>query len=132
MHVYDEILKWAQAAYLSGYQFPSNAPTYRSLLSTLRSCLCLSHLSHGTATIQKSGGGTLDFPVFEFESMFYDLINDHHFSPHLLINFECPNKSPSFNSQFLDEIHTGKWHRLTSQQLLVVPTNDVLCGIIFF
>jgi hypothetical protein len=131
VYAYDEILQWAQAAYLSGYRFPTNAPTYRSLISMLRSHLCLKHLSHGTATIQKSGGGTLDFPVFEFESMFYDLIDDHHISPHLLINFEYPNKPPSFNSQFLDEIHTGKWHHLTSQQLLVEP-NDVLCGIIFF
>jgi hypothetical protein len=131
LYAYDEILQWAQVAYLSGYHFPTNAPNYRSLISMLRSCLCLNHLSHGTATIQKSGGGTLDFPVFEFESMFYDLIDDHHISPNLLINFEYPNKPPAFNSQFLDEIHTGKWHRLISKQLLIEP-NDVLCGIIFF
>jgi hypothetical protein len=131
LYAYDEILQWAQEAHLSGYRFPTNAPTYRYLISSLRSRLSLSHLSHGTATIQKCGGGTLDFPVFEFESMFYDLIDDYRISPHLLINVDCPNKPPVFNSQYLDEVHSGKWHRLTSQQLLQDP-NDVLCGIIFF
>ena len=131
LYAYDEILHWAQEAYLSGYTFPANAPTYKYLISSLRQRLGLSHLSHGTATIQKCGGGTLDFPIFEFESMFYDLIDDNRISPHLLINFDCPNKPPSFNPQLLDEVHTGKWHRLTSQQLLKEP-NDVLCGIIFF
>lgn len=131
LYAYDEILQWGQEAYLSGYRFPTNAPTYRSLLSSLRSHLGLSHLSHGTATIQKSGGGTLDFPIFEFESMFYNLIDDHRIAPHLLINFDSPNKPPSFNPQFLDEVHTGMWHRLSSRQLLESP-NDVLCGVIFF
>jgi hypothetical protein len=131
LYAYDEILQWAQEAHLSGYRFPTNAPTYRSMLSSLRSRLCLSHLSHGTATIQKCGGGTLDFPIFDFASMFYDLIDDYRISPHLLINFECPNKPPSFNLQFLEEVHSGKWHRLTSRQLLN-DANDVLSGIIFF
>jgi hypothetical protein len=63
--------------------------------------------------------------------MFYDLIDDHRIAPHLLINFDSPNKPPSFNPQFLDEVHTGKWHRLSSRQLLESP-NDVLCGVIFF
>jgi hypothetical protein len=118
LYAYDEILQWAQEAYLSGYTFPTNAPTYKYLISSLRNHLGLSHLSHGTAMIQKCGGSTLAFPIFEFESMFYDLIDDHRISPHLLINFDCPNKPPSFNPQFLDEVHTGKWHHLTSQQLL--------------
>ena len=131
LYAYDEILQWAQEAHLSGYCFPTNAPTYRSMLSSLRSCLHLSHLSHGTAMIQKCGGGTLDFPIFDFASMFYDLIDDYRISPHLLINFECPNKPPSFNLQYLDEVHSGKWHRLTSGQLLK-DANDVLSGIIFF
>ena len=131
LYAYDEILQWAQEAHLSGYRFPTNAPTYRSMISSLRSRLCLSHLSHGTATIQKCGGGTLDFPIFEFKSMFYDLIDDYRISPHLLINLDCRNKPPVFNSQYLDEVHSGKWHCLTSQQLLQDP-NDVLCGINFF
>jgi hypothetical protein len=63
--------------------------------------------------------------------MFYDLVDDHWLSPHLLINFDCSNKPPSFNPLYLDEVHTGKWHHLTSRQLLQEP-NDVLCGIIFF
>jgi hypothetical protein len=100
-------------------------------LSSLWSCLGLSHLSHGTTTIQKSGGRTLDFHVFKFESMFYDLIDDHRNAPHLLINFDSPNKLPPFNAQFLDEVYMGKWHRLTSWQFLEGP-NDVLCGVIFF
>jgi hypothetical protein len=77
------------------------------------------------------GGGTLDFPTFDFESMFCDLINDHRISLHLLINFECPNKPLSFNPQLLNEVHTGKWHRLTFRQMLN-DANHVLCGIIFF
>jgi len=131
LYAFDEIQNWAQEAYLGGYKFPTNAPTYKGLITSLRKRLGLGHLSHGTATIQKCGGGTLDFPVFEFESMFYDLIDDHRISPHLLIDFDTPNKPPSFNSQFLDEVHTGKWHRQTSQQLLK-EKNDVLSGIIFF
>lgn len=131
LYAYDEILQWAQEAHLSGYKFPTDAPTYRSMISSLRSRLGLGHLSHGTARIQKNGGGTMEFPIFDFEAMFFDLIDDYRISPHLLINFECPNKPPSFNAQKLDEVHTGKWHRLTSQQLLE-DANDVLCGIIFF
>jgi hypothetical protein len=91
LYAYDEILQWAQEAHLSGYCFPTNAPMYRFLISSLRKRLGLGHLSHGTTTIQKCGGGTLDFPIFEFESMFYDLVDDHRISPHLLINFDCPN-----------------------------------------
>jgi hypothetical protein len=74
LYAYDEILKWAQESYLSGYHFPTNAPSYRHLISSLQKCLNLSHLSHGTATILKSGGGTLDFPTFYFRNMFLDLI----------------------------------------------------------
>jgi hypothetical protein len=70
LYAYDEILRWAQEAHLSGYQFPTNATTYRYLIYNLRKRLGLSHLSHGTATIQTCGGGTLDFPIFEFESLF--------------------------------------------------------------
>jgi hypothetical protein len=131
LYAYDEILEWAQQAHLIGYRFCPTAPKYTSMLSSLSSRLCLGHLSHRTSTIQMCGGGTLDFPTFDFESMFYDLIDDHRISPHLLINFEFPNKPPSFNPQLLNEVHTGKWHRLTSRQLLHDP-NDVLCGIIFF
>ena len=130
LYAYDEILQWAQEAHLSGYRFPTNAPTYSSMISSLRLRLGLSHLSHGTATIQKCRGGTLDFPIFDFASMFYDLIDDYRISPHLLINFECPNKPPLFNLHFLDEVHSGKWNRLTSRQLLK-DANDVLSGIIF-
>jgi hypothetical protein len=71
------------------------------MIFSLSSRLCLGHLSHRTATIQKCGGGTF------------------------------PNKPPSFNSQLLNKVHTGKWHRLTSRQLLK-DANDVLCDIIFF
>jgi hypothetical protein len=131
LYAYDEILKWAQESYLSGYRFPTNAPTYRHLISSLRNRLHLNHLSHDTATIQKCGGGTLEFPMFDFKHMFHDLIDDYRISPHLLINFEDPNKPPSFNAQHLDEVHTGKWHRLTSHQL-IRQSKDILCGIIFF
>ena len=63
--------------------------------------------------------------------MFYDLIHDHQIAPHLLINFDSPNKPPPFNPQFLDEVHTGKWHCLTSWQFLE-GLNDALCGVTFF
>jgi hypothetical protein len=45
------------------------------MISSLRLRLGLSsHLSHGTATIQKCGGGTLDFPIFDSGSMFMILL----------------------------------------------------------
>ena len=131
LYAYDEILQWAQEAKLSGYTFPTTAPTYKTLLSSLKKRLGLDHLQHGTAAIQKCGGGTLEFPVFEFESMFCDLIDDVRVSKHLLINFDDPTKTPEYNNQFLDEVHSGSWHRRTSD-LLLEDENDVLCGIIFF
>jgi hypothetical protein len=131
LYAYDETLEWAQEAHLNGYHFSPNAPKYRSMLLSLSSCLCLGHLSHCTSTIRMCGGGRLDFPTCDFKSMFYDLIDDHCISPHLLINFECPNKPPSFNPQLLNEVHTRKWHHETSRKLLH-DANDVLCGIIFF
>jgi hypothetical protein len=131
LYAYDDILRWAQEAHLTGYHFSPTAPTYRSMISSLSSRLSLGHLSHRTATIQKCGGGTLDFPTFNFQSMFYDLIDDHRISPHLLINYECPNKPPPFNPQLLNEVHTGKWHRPSSRQLLQ-DADEVLCGNIFF
>ena len=132
LYAYDQILQWSQHAYLSGYCFPTDAPSYHHLISSLRKHLNLSHLSHGTAMIQKCGGGTLQLPFFDVESMFYDLIDDPRIASHLLINYDCPNKPPNFTSpQFLDKVHTGKWHQKSSKPLLKEHC-DVLCGIILF
>ena len=131
LYAYDQILQWLQHAYLSGYCFPANAPSYHHLISSLRNCLNLSHLSHGIAMIQKCGGGTLQLPIFNFESMFYGLIDDPCIAPHLLINYDCPNKPPNFTSpQFLNEVYTGKWHQVSSK-LLLKEHCDVLCDINF-
>jgi hypothetical protein len=48
LYAYDEILQWAQEAKLSGYTFPTTAPTYKTLLSSLKKRLGLDHLQHGT------------------------------------------------------------------------------------
>jgi hypothetical protein len=85
---------------------------------------------HKTSTIDAAGGGTVSFPVFQFESMFLSLIDDPRIKDHLLINWEDPSSLPTFDSGFLDEIHSGMWHERTSAKLLKKNSNEVLCGII--
>jgi hypothetical protein len=85
---------------------------------------------HKTSTVNAPGGGTVSFPIFQFESMFLSLIDDPRIKDHLLLNWEDPLLLPTFDSGSLDEIHSGMWHQCTSAKLLMTNSNEVLCGII--
>jgi hypothetical protein len=131
LYAYNSILKWGQEAHAKGYTFPVTALKYNAFMSDLAKRLELDHLSYTVATIEKSGGGTLSFPTFNFEAMFVSLLDDPRIQQHLLINWDHPSKPPPFNNKKLDEIHSGSWHRKTSAKLLTT-VNDILCGLILF
>jgi hypothetical protein len=130
LYAYNEILHWAQDAKVQGYSFPLEAPHYSTFMSNLKKRLNVEDYVHKTVTVQAGGGGTVSFPVFDFESMFLSLIDDPHIKEHLLINWEAPSLPPPFQVGNLDEIHSGMWHERTSAKLVSPNSNDVLSGII--
>jgi hypothetical protein len=130
LYAYNEILHWAQDAKVQGYSFPMNAPHYSTFMSNLKKRLNVEDYVHKTTTVKAAGGGTVSFPVFDFQSMFLSLIDDPRIKEHLLINWDAPSRPPPFESGSLDEIHSGMWHECTSAKLLNPNSNDVLCGII--
>jgi hypothetical protein len=85
---------------------------------------------HKTSTVHAPGGGTVSFPIFQFESMILSLIDDPRIKDHLLLNWDDPSSPPTFESGSLDEIHSGTWHQRMSATLLRANSNQVLCSII--
>ena len=130
LYAYNEILHWAQSAKVQGYSFPADAPHYRTFLASLKKRLNVEDYAHKTSTVNAPGGGTVSFPVFQFESMFLSLMDDPRIKDHLLLNWDDPSSPPTFVSGSLDEIHSGMWHQRTSAKLLRTNSNEVLCGII--
>lgn len=130
LYAYNEILHWAQDAKVQGYSFPPDAPHYSSFMSNLKRRLNVEDYVHKTKTVKAAGGGTVSFPVFDFESMFLSLVDDPRIKGHLLINWELPSAPPPFESGSLDEIHSGMWYERTLAKLVSPNSNDVLCGII--
>ena len=116
---------------MQGYSFSaSNAPHYRTFLASLKKRLNVEDYVHKTRTVNAPGGGTVSFPVFQFESMFLSLMDDPRIKDHLLLNWDDPSSPPTFVSGSLDEIHSGMWHQRTAAKLLRTNSNEVLCGII--
>ena len=130
LYAYNEILSWAQSAKLQGYSFSADAPHYRTFISSLKKRLDVADYAHKTSTVIAPGGGTVSFPVFQFETMFLSLIDDPRIKDHLLLNWDDPCSPTAFDSGSLDEIHSGLWYELTSAKLVKSNSNEVLCGII--
>jgi hypothetical protein len=129
-YAYNLILCWAQDAQSLGYSFPVEAPLSRTFIKDLKKRLNVDDYNHKTATVEASGGGTVSFPVFDFQTMFLSLIDDPRIKPGLLVNWDDPPTPPPFDPRCLDEIHSGDWHLETSQLMVESGSNDILCGII--
>jgi hypothetical protein len=130
LYTYNEILRWAQDANIQGYSFPIDAPQYSTFIANLKKQLNVKDYVHCTTSVEAAAGGTVSFPVFDFQSLFLSLIDNPQIKGHLLINWEEPSALPPFDSGSLDEIRSRMWHEQTSAKSLTSNSHDVLCGII--
>jgi hypothetical protein len=130
LKAYNKILRWAQDAKVQGYSFPVDAPQYSTFIAQLKKRLNVNDYIHKTSTVEAAGGGTVSFPVFDFQNMFLSLIDDPQINGHLLVNWEDPFAPPSLDKGYLDKIHSRMRHDLTLEMLTQNNSNEIFCSIV--
>jgi hypothetical protein len=126
VYAYDALMNWAQNAKLSGYDFPSNAPSRKTFLDNLYSRFNMKAAKPKETTVPLHPDLTATVVTFSFDAMARSLLEDETLMApeNLLINNLTPD-------DLLDDINSGEWYKAATIRLCI-NEEDVLCPIILF
>jgi len=123
----------AADAQAMGHEFKHDeVPHYDTYIRSLKRQLKLDNLDHKLESVVLPWGGTAHFPVFDFEAMFLQLIDDPRLRDHLLINYDDLSASPPYDPEVLDDIHSGDWHIRTHRLTIQAGSNQVMAALHLF
>lgn len=128
MYAYDSILNWAQDAKLSGYSFPTDAPSRKTYLDHLYDRFNM----HGIKPIENEvplyPDKIANVITFPFREMVESLTSDDTLmqAKNLLLHLPTAGQHNTRS-----DINTGSWYRKAHSKLCV-NGQDLLCPIILF
>jgi hypothetical protein len=125
MYAFDHILQWAQQANLTGYNFPTDAPSRKTYLDGLYKQFNMQGAKPIETEITLHPDKKATVVTFSFTEMVHSLLSDKVLmdSTNLILQPSDPD--------ICGDINTGSWYHSAHAKLCTSP-QDILCPIILF
>ena len=132
-YAFDSLLAWAQDSQLTGYQFPSSAPSRKTFMDRLYSQFHMSGAKPILKNVPLFPDKTATVVTFSFTEMVHSLLSDKALMHPDNLIISLPNESGAVfpETDDLGDIHTGSWYKAATIKLCINET-DCLCPIIIF
>jgi len=136
LHLFDDIIKWAEDAFMHGVRFDSQVPSRQKTLNDLEKMFKTAAMKPKSLPYQLESKRVESIPVFNFEAMLASLLHDERLMQpeNLVIQPDNPakfQKKYSLESGVLDELHTGTVCRESILESCLTP-KDVFMGVVLY